>query len=385
MSEQVPPKIDGFDFVRCLGKGGMATVWEARQHDPDRMVAVKVLDEDFSSSPKDVDAFYAEAKTAALLDHPNIVTVFEVGCQSGQYYYVMELAAGYDIGKWLARKGRLAETDVLTVAESIGVALEFASRTLGLIHCDIKPANIMVDGDGTVRLTDMGIARFKRGSAQDDYITGTPQYMSPEQTLGNVALDERADIYSLGATMYHLLAGKPLFSGMSDDELMEHQRTGAAEDVRRLNEAVTGPCAVMLSRFLAKDRNDRPTNWGAAVALIRKTLELGEAPEKGHIKKIPPALVSFGKPSTMPLSDHSAPKSRHGTIIIHRGTASGEAPSPSTPTPSSSSPSPSSSTPPTPTPSSPSRRTDSAAVFWFWTVFAAIAAFAAAFSATRFL
>ena len=85
----------------------MASVWEARQHDPDRVVAIKILNEDISQSPEDVESFYAEAKRAAELDHENIVTVFEVGCQNGRYYYVMELAAGYDTGRWLRRKGQL--------------------------------------------------------------------------------------------------------------------------------------------------------------------------------------------------------------------------------------------------------------------------------------
>lgn len=350
----------------------MATVWEAHQRDPDRMVAVKILDEGFSSNPKDVDAFYAEAKTASLLDHPNIVTVFEVGCQGGRYYYVMELAAGYDTGKWLERKGHLPESDVLTVAESIGVALEFASRTLGLIHCDIKPSNIMVDGDGTVRLTDMGVARFLRGSAQDEYITGTPQYMSPEQTLGEVALDVRADIYSLGATMYHLLSGKPLFSGLSCEETMERQRTSAAEDVRLANKKVSAPCAVMLSRFLAKNRDDRPAGWNEAIALIRETLELGAAAAKGRRKRPSRALSSFGKPSTMPLAAMDARKGRRGTSGIRRDAAASLAGANRRP-------------PVPPRISEPARRADDGSMFWFWTSLAAAAAFAAAFAATRFL
>ena len=269
-SASAPPPIKGFTFIRCLGRGGMASVWEARQHDPERTVAVKVLNEDITSRPKEVDAFYSEAKTAGSLVHPNIISVFEVGYQSGCYYYVMELAAGYDTGKWLARKGRLAEADVLTVAESVGVALEFASKTLGVIHCDIKPANIMVDGDGMVRITDMGLARFRR-TADNEYINGTPAYMSPEQASGATALDERSDIYSLGATIYHLLTGKELFSG-TDDEVMECQRTKPAPDIRAANPAVSEACARLVARFLAKSPADRPQTWAEALAMIRAAL-----------------------------------------------------------------------------------------------------------------
>ena len=293
------PPLRGFTFVRCLGRGGMATVWEARQHDPERTVAVKILTDDISSRPKDVEAFYAEAKTAGALDHPNIVTVFEVGCQAGRYYYVMELAAGYDTGKWLARKGRLKETDVLTVAESVGVALEYAERELGIIHCDIKPANIMVDGDGTVRLTDMGIARFISSNEASDCISGTPCYMSPEQATGMAELDARADIYSLGATIYHLLSGHPLFAGRSDEEILQCQCSDAVPDVRTLNPEVSAPCAVLLARFLAKDRENRPSNWPEALALIRAVLAYDDSSPRPDSP--PEGLARFTKPSTMEL------------------------------------------------------------------------------------
>lgn len=343
-----PPSLDGFTIERLLGKGGMATVWAARQHDPDREVAIKVLDADFSSRPKDIDAFYAEAKAAALLDHPNIVTVFEVGCQHGIYYYVMELAAGYDTGKWLARKGRLPEPDVLTIAESVGVALEYADRTLGLIHCDVKPANIMVDDDGTVRVTDMGIARFPCSAESMDFIAGTPAYMSPEQAAGDVPLDARADIYSLGATLYHLLSGKPLFAGRSDTETIEGQQRDAAPDVRTLNPDVSEPCAVLIARFLAKDRNDRPAGWVEAIALIRAAIAYCDAAARGRAPKPPEALRDFNRPSTMTMATGERkrkPAERHGVPF----------------------------------------RTCDSPLFWLWTAFAAALAFAAAFLAARLL
>lgn len=292
------PNLHGFTFVKCLGKGGMATVWEARQHEPNREVAVKILNDDISSRPQDVEAFYAEAKSAGLLDHENIVTVFEVGCQSGRYYYVMELAEGYDTGKWLARKGKLREIDVLTVAESVAVALEYAVRSIGLIHCDIKPANIMVDGDGTVRITDMGIARSIKGDRADEYISGTPSYMSPEQATGDVELDARADIYSLGATIYHLLSGRALFAGKTDDEILECQCVDQVPDVRELNPEVSAPCAVMLARFLAKDRVNRPAGWQEAIAMIRAVLSYLDENMKGDLL----GLTSCEAPSTMILS-----------------------------------------------------------------------------------
>lgn len=296
------PNLHGFTFVKCLGKGGMATVWEARQHEPDREVAIKILNDDISSRPQDVEAFYTEAKSAGLLDHENIVTVFEVGCQSGRYYYVMELAEGYDTGKWLARKGKLREIDVLTVAESVAVALDYAVRSIGLIHCDIKPANIMVDGDGTVRITDMGIARSIKGERADEYISGTPSYMSPEQATGDVELDARADIYSLGATIYHLLSGRALFAGKTDDEILECQCVDQVPDVRELNPDVSAPCAVMLAKFLAKDRVNRPAGWPEAIAMIRAVLTYLDEKMEGDLL----GFTSCDAPSTMSLKTNSS-------------------------------------------------------------------------------
>lgn len=291
------PNLHGFDFIRCIGRGGMATVWEARQRDSDRIVAVKILNDDISSRPEDVEAFYAEAKTAGLLDHENIVTVFEVGCQAGRYYYVMELAKGYDTGKWLSRKGKLEEEDVLTVAESVAIALEYAERRIGMIHCDIKPANIMVDSDGTVRITDMGIARFVKGDDSCDFISGTPSYMSPEQATGEAQLDLRADIYSLGATIYHLLSGRALFAGRPDEEIFEAQCNEQVPDVRELNPSVSAPCAVMLAKFLAKDREDRPRRWEEAIADISAVLAAHTDPNA----VIPAGLMHFAGISTMRL------------------------------------------------------------------------------------
>lgn len=259
------PTLEGFTFIRLLGKGGMASVWEAKEHDPERLVAVKILNEDISDKPEDVEKFYNEAKNAAQLDHENIVTVFEVGCQNGVYYYVMELAAGYDIRKLLQRKGRIPLSDVLTIAESVAVALDYAEKKLHIIHCDIKPANIMVDIDGTVRLTDLGIARFERSGTDSDDITGTPCYMSPEQARGEPNLDFRSDIYSLGATIYNLLSGKRLFESLPDTDVLEAQCHSHVRDIRDFVPEVPYPFAVLIAAMLAKDKERRPESWSVVI------------------------------------------------------------------------------------------------------------------------
>lgn len=284
----IPPQLKGFAIQRLLGRGGMATVWLARQEALDRDVAIKVLDPEMSNDPDDVKHFIVEARLTAKLNHVNLVRVFDVACQSGVYFYVMEFARGYDTGKWLKEKGRIDAMEALSVAESIAVALEYAWMQAGLIHCDIKPENIMVDADGTVKLTDLGVARCLRGHAGDEAgneITGTPAYMAPEQVSGASPLDCRTDMYSLGATLYHLVTGQRLFPSLPDDDLMAMQCNGQAPDARTLVPDLPEPYVALLEKFLAKDPAFRPRNWHAALNDMRQVrqgrLPIGRPPPTG--------------------------------------------------------------------------------------------------------
>ncbi len=285
-----PPQLNGFTIKQLLGRGGMATVWEARQPALDRDVAVKVLAPEMSRDPEDVKRFIVEARLAAKLNHVNLVRVFDVACQSGVYFYIMEYARGYDTGKWLNQKGLIDALEALAVAESIAVALEYAWDQVGLIHCDIKPANIMVDADGTVKLTDLGVARCLRGHAKADDdsgndITGTPAYMAPEQVTGASPLDCRTDMYALGATLYHMVTGRKLFPEGSDEEQMSMQCSRQAPDAREAVPDLPEPYVALLEKLLAKDPAHRPRNWHAALQDMRQVrrggLPLGEPPPAG--------------------------------------------------------------------------------------------------------
>ena len=269
-----PPTLAGFDVKSLLGRGGMSTVWEAWQLAMDRDVAIKVLDPAMSCDAEDVKRFVVEARLAAKLNHANLVRVFDVANQSGLYFYIMELVRGYDAVYWLRHKGRIDALEALSVAESIAVALEYAWNQVGLIHCDIKPANIMVHADGTVKLTDLGVARSLRGHAKNDDetvndITGTPAYMAPEQVTGAVPLDIRTDMYALGATLYHLVTGSKLFPVGRDEELMELQCSGQAPDARDLVPELDEPYVALLEKLLAKDPARRPRSWSAALQDMR--------------------------------------------------------------------------------------------------------------------
>ena len=260
-----------------LGRGGTAIVYRARQLSTGREVAVKVLDADFVRTSEDVDRFLNEAKAAARFRHRNIVRVYDVGQEQGVYYFVMELVEGYTFAHYLRRKGQVAVGDVLIILEAVCAALQYAWQKFRVVHCDLKPDNLMVDADGTVKLMDLGISRSlltaARGSGADaaGEIMGTPAYISPDQVYDLPDLDCRADIYALGATAYHLLTGSALFPGKTDQQVVDaHIGANFARDPRALAPAVPRALALMLNRMLAKDRTLRYPNWETLEADIAR-------------------------------------------------------------------------------------------------------------------
>lgn len=273
------PHIEGFTIERLLGRGGMATVWQARQQSLERSVAIKVLAESFARDADDIARFHAEGRAAARLKHPNIIQVYDAGTQDGHYFYVMELVAGYTVGEWLRRKGRLSESDALAVAECVAIALDYAWSSFKMVHCDIKPDNIMVDADGTVKIADLGLARVlsTQPGGADDAITGTPGYMAPEQVVGQDDIDCRADIYALGAMLYHLVTGHMLFHAAPEDRIMDLQLTERVPDARDLVPDLSASFCDLLEVMLAKNRVHRPANWHDVLHdlhLVKKHLPL---------------------------------------------------------------------------------------------------------------
>ena len=258
-----------------LGEGGTATVYLARQISTGRQVAVKVLKEAFVRTPEDVERFRNEAKACARFQHRNIVRIYDTGEQDGLSYFVMEWVRGYTFASYLARKGHLEVDDGLIILESVAAALQYAWQRFRVVHCDLKPDNLMVDADGTVKVMDLGISRSvltaaKEGAADNaGEIMGTPAYMSPDQIYDLPDLDCRADIYSLGATLYHLLTGHVLFPGKTDQQVVDaHIGPNFARDPRVLMPAIPRALALMLNRMLAKDRTLRYPNWETLAADI---------------------------------------------------------------------------------------------------------------------
>ena len=217
-------QIPGFQIVAKLGSGAMATVYKARQLSLDRMVAIKVLPKRMSENQEFVDRFYKEGKAAAKLNHANIVAAYDVGEAGGYHYFVMEYVEGKTVYDHLVDSGKpYPEKEALKIIIQVCRALVHA-HAQGLIHRDVKPKNIMIAPDGTAKLADMGLAREAGDKevalAEAGKAYGTPYYISPEQIRGEVNIDFRSDIYSLGATLYHMVTGRVPFEAPSPAAVM---------------------------------------------------------------------------------------------------------------------------------------------------------------------
>ena len=265
-SDERPPDIPGIRFIAIAGRGGMSIVWRAWHERLGREVAVKVMDGAFARNARDVRQFMVESRTMSEVSHPNIVHAMEADCIGGRYYFVMDFVSGYTFGQLIARKGKIGEDDALVISCAVGDGLGYAWRNHAIVHCDIKPDNIMVDGDGTVKVMDLGLCRVSSVSGAisvDEDVVGTPAYISPEQIYGDVELDCRADIYSLGATLYHLTTGRMMFPGLSnDDTLRAHADPETkAPDPRMFSSGLSEGFVRILEKSLALNREERYPGW----------------------------------------------------------------------------------------------------------------------------
>jgi serine/threonine-protein kinase len=274
-------QIPGYQILKKLGAGAMATVYKARQLSLDRIVAIKVLPQKFTNNQDFVDRFYAEGKAAAKLNHPNIVQAFDVNKAGDFHYFVMEFVDGKTVFEVIQDVGRYAEADALRVAIDVTNALNHAHER-GFIHRDVKPKNIMISAEGgRTKLADMGLARAisdrEAAEAEAGKAYGTPYYISPEQVRGEVGVDFRADIYSLGATLYHMLTGQVPFDGPNPSAVMRKHLNEDLTPPDHINPNLSSGIAEVVEVCLAKDRNKR---YNSTTDLLEdlQAIERGEPP-----------------------------------------------------------------------------------------------------------
>jgi serine/threonine-protein kinase len=259
-------RIPGYELIKEVGKGAMAKVYRARQNSLDRIVAIKILPRKSNENRDFVDRFYKEGKAAARLSHNNIVQAIDVGeSPDGLHYFVMEFVEGktlYDLmAPPPAGEGKsFSEAEALEIGIQIADALAHAHER-GLIHRDVKPKNIILTPQGIAKLTDLGLARQmddKRAAEMEaGKAYGTPYYISPEQIRGDVDIDFRADIYSLGATLYHVVTGRPPFEGETPSAVMHQHLKQQLIPADHVNTALSAGVGEIIDVAMAKRREDR--------------------------------------------------------------------------------------------------------------------------------
>ena len=262
---QVPPTrlsrgsvIADFIIRRAIGQGGMGTVYLSHQITLDRPAALKILAESYANNAEFVALFIKEARAAAKLNHPHIVQAYAVGEDDGLLYFAMENIDGETMKDVLDREGAIPVDQALNVIQQIAEALNYAWIEQKLIHCDIKPDNIMLTSTGRAKLADLGLARVTgdMSDAEDDEVMGTPQYISPEALTG-APMDTRSDIYSLGATFYQFVTGRLAFDGSTAAEIAKKHLTEPLIPPRSVNKDIPESVSRIIIKMMAKNPSMR--------------------------------------------------------------------------------------------------------------------------------
>jgi serine/threonine-protein kinase len=269
-------RLGRYELLEELGRGAMGVVYKARDPQIDRHVAVKVLTTAPGLDPGEAqqhrERFQREARAAGRLAHPNIVTIHDVGEDQGRSFLVMELVEGQALDRILRTRRPLPLAEVLTIGEQVASALDYAHRH-GIIHRDVKPANILLTREGAVKVTDFGIARITGAdTTQAGQTFGTPSYMSPEQVQG-LALDGRSDIFSLGTVLYEVLSGEKAFPGETISTILYRIVHEDPIPLRRLDPAFPAALETCLQKALAKDPAARYARATDVARDIRRAAE----------------------------------------------------------------------------------------------------------------
>ena len=245
-----------YEVLEFLGRGAMGAVYKARQASLDRLVALKVLEADISADERFIQRFTREARAAAAVSHPNIIEVFAVGQEQGRQYIAMEFVDGESLSARLHREGRLAPDRAVAILKQVASALAKA-HAAGICHRDIKPANLLLTADGRAKIADFGVAR--RGADDDPHaglVVGTALYLPPELAAGRPA-DFRSDLYSLGATFYHLLAGRPPYEGKTAIALVVKHAQGGFAPLEEVAPGVPLALCRVIQRLMLREPDDR--------------------------------------------------------------------------------------------------------------------------------
>lgn len=295
-----------YEVLGELGQGAMGVVYKARDPLIDRVVAIKTINLGLALDEKEEyeGRFYQEAKAAGRLNHPNIVTIYDVGKSGDVAYIAMEFLEGRELRDIMNDRGLLPVDQVLDVVAQVALGLAYAHEH-GIVHRDVKPSNIMLVRDGHAKITDFGIARMASSAVrtQTGMVLGSPKYMSPEQVMGK-EIDQRSDIFSLGVMLYEMLTGQAPFDGENVNAIMYQTLNVVPAPPNSLNPAVPEMVNFIVAKALAKGLEDRYQNakdFAVDLRTCRDTLprsgqqiDVSKPPVSGG-KKLPAAIDITGR------------------------------------------------------------------------------------------
>tara|TARA_R110002049_G_scaffold2750_8_gene22316 strand:+ start:276505 stop:278022 length:1518 start_codon:yes stop_codon:yes gene_type:complete len=277
--------LGSYRLLRPLGKGGMGVVYLGEHHVMKRLMALKILPSDALRDARRIEQFKEEARASAQLDHPNIVRAVDFAEASGTLYIVMEFVDGIDLHCAVQRDGVMSVPIALDAMIQSTQGLVHAHER-GIIHRDIKPSNLLLRTDGVVKVSDLGLARIGWTAADDpsskNRLMGTADFVAPEQAINSKTVDARADIYSLGCTLFFLLTGKSPFSGATTAQRLAKHQTEPTPDVRKYRADCPAAVAELTMRMMAKRPEDRPNSAAELLTRLKRVAALvGGKPNTG--------------------------------------------------------------------------------------------------------
>lgn len=289
-----------YQLLHPLGKGGMADVYRAYDRMLERPVAVKILRQDFTSDSSFRERFRQEARAAANLSHPNIVTVHDFGFEDGVSFIVMELVPGTDLKSMIKQRGKFSVDEAINLIVQACEGIGYAHRA-GLVHCDVKPHNMLVSTDGRLKVTDFGIARALASILPDEQaeiVWGSPQYFAPEQAAGQ-APSPASDVYSLGVILYEMLAGQLPFNATDPEDLARMHREARPVSPRRYNSQISPVLDQIILKVLSKEPSQRYRSADQLGRVLRNIAQRPENYASTVVAAAPPDRTQVSAPSAV--------------------------------------------------------------------------------------
>ncbi len=270
----------GHRLVKLIGQGGMGKVYEAVHEYTSRRVALKIFSTSFTGDETNFARYFQEVRALAKLSHPNIVTLYDAAKGGRRYFFTMELVDGMSLSQYVEKNGRFTEQHALSIIGETAKALAF-SHNKNIIHRDVKPENILIDNTGKIKVTDFGVVMHR----DDDHLTLTKQgfmvgsvhFVSPEQIKGIRDLDGRSDIYSLGATLFFMLTGRPMYTGDCMQNIIAKHTSAAWVSPKKYNRFISLKTVRIMRKMMAKKREHRYQSMNEVIKAIDGSAALSKA------------------------------------------------------------------------------------------------------------